>query len=247
MTCIHSSIVLFSKFTNRSKSNGTKPAYFAKESCGSAMRDVIWTEDMSFHRRLVEAADILGWITLADGYCVYLSPAWYKFTGTQSGSGEGYQWLATLHPEDQVRIRQNYFSANDSREEYRIYYRLHRADGNFELVWGHGLPRLDDQGNFLGYLGTTTTIQQYAEQLRTIAENEKGDLRSYVLSDREREVLMLIANGNSNDTISAMLSISTRTVEAHIKNAMEKLGASNRVHAVTKALQLNEIPLWSQT
>lgn len=210
------------------------------------MRDVNWTEDMSFHRRVVEAADVLGWITLADGYCVYLSPAWYSFTGTAAGSGEGYQWLASLHPEDQVRIRQNYFTANDNSEEYRIYYRLRRADGSYELVWGHGLPRLDDQRNFQGYLGTTTTIQQYAAQLRILADDGSGEFRSHVLSDREREVVMLIANGNSNDTISAILNISTRTVEAHLKNAMDKLGASNRTHAVTKALQLNEIPLWSQ-
>lgn len=48
------------------------------------------------------------------------------------------------------------------------------------------------------------------------------------LSDRELEVLNLMARGKNNQEISAELSISESTVKFHTKNIMSKLGASDR-------------------
>lgn len=44
------------------------------------------------------------------------------------------------------------------------------------------------------------------------------------LSDREREVLSMVAQGHSNTTIAAMLHLSERTVEAHMRSIFTKLG-----------------------
>lgn len=55
------------------------------------------------------------------------------------------------------------------------------------------------------------------------------------LSDREIEVLKEIAIGMSNKSIASRLSISEATVKAHINNIMQKLGASDRTHAVSIA------------
>jgi DNA-binding CsgD family transcriptional regulator len=61
------------------------------------------------------------------------------------------------------------------------------------------------------------------------------------LNDREREILGLAAAGHTNSGIAGMLAISDRTVVFHLRNAREKLGASNCVHAVSKALALGLI------
>jgi DNA-binding CsgD family transcriptional regulator len=55
------------------------------------------------------------------------------------------------------------------------------------------------------------------------------------LSDREREVLTWVANGKTAWEIGEVLNISRRTVEWHIQQAVEKLGAKNRVQAVVIA------------
>jgi DNA-binding NarL/FixJ family response regulator len=57
------------------------------------------------------------------------------------------------------------------------------------------------------------------------------------LSEREVEVLRLVACGNANKRIAALLGISEETVKAHMKNILAKLGASDRTHAVTIALK----------
>ena len=56
------------------------------------------------------------------------------------------------------------------------------------------------------------------------------------LSEREVEVLREVARGTSNKAIASHLSISEATVKAHLKNAMLKLGASDRTHAVNIAM-----------
>jgi DNA-binding NarL/FixJ family response regulator len=61
--------------------------------------------------------------------------------------------------------------------------------------------------------------------------------RSNVLTQREREVLRLLADGLTNEQIGAELSISAQTVRTHVQKAMEKLGAQTRVQAVATALR----------
>jgi DNA-binding NarL/FixJ family response regulator len=56
------------------------------------------------------------------------------------------------------------------------------------------------------------------------------------LSERESEVLRLIASGYSNKEIGAQLSLSVKTVEAHKANAMRKLGLTGRIGIVKYAL-----------
>jgi DNA-binding NarL/FixJ family response regulator len=61
--------------------------------------------------------------------------------------------------------------------------------------------------------------------------------RNRELTQRERDVLRLLADGNANEQIGAVLSISPQTVRTHVQKAMEKLGATTRVQAVAIALR----------
>ena len=58
-----------------------------------------------------------------------------------------------------------------------------------------------------------------------------------VLTDRENQVLKLIADGLTNREISCSLSISESTVENHIHHIYGQLGISNRARAVGYAFQ----------
>jgi DNA-binding CsgD family transcriptional regulator len=70
--------------------------------------------------------------------------------------------------------------------------------------------------------------------------------RTQVLSKREREVLTLVALGNTGVEIAAALFVSPATVETHVGNALDKLGGRNRAHGIAIALRTGELDLNSQ-
>jgi DNA-binding CsgD family transcriptional regulator len=61
------------------------------------------------------------------------------------------------------------------------------------------------------------------------------------LSQRESEVLQLLADGHTTDGAAAVLFLSPATVRSYVENAIAKLQARNRVHAVAAALRLGLI------
>ena len=61
------------------------------------------------------------------------------------------------------------------------------------------------------------------------------------LSPREREVLTQLALGRTGAQVAQQLVLSPETVRTHIRNAMEKLGASTRTHAIALAIATGEI------
>lgn len=64
----------------------------------------------------------------------------------------------------------------------------------------------------------------------------------YLLTERERQVLMLVAAGATNRIIAQELVLSVDTVKTHIKNVMSKLRATSRADAVAKYLQRRSQP-----
>lgn len=65
------------------------------------------------------------------------------------------------------------------------------------------------------------------------------------LTKREHDILQLIASGMSSKEIARHLGISIGGVNFHILNAMKKLGASTRAHAVARAIYLGMLFLKS--
>lgn len=59
------------------------------------------------------------------------------------------------------------------------------------------------------------------------------------LTQRELEVLELIAVGQSNQELAQSLSIAVTTVKTHVVHILSKLGVKNRTHAVARARALN--------
>jgi DNA-binding NarL/FixJ family response regulator len=103
-----------------------------------------------------------------------------------------------------------------------------------------------------GYLLKGTSAEEIARGIRTIYGGGSyleprvasklmaavsAPRRAQGLSEREREVLRLVADGLPTKQIAASLSISERTVKFHVNSILHKLGADNRAQAVALAAQ----------
>jgi two-component system, NarL family, response regulator NreC len=79
------------------------------------------------------------------------------------------------------------------------------------------------------------------DYLRLMRERHVQD--SYdLLTDREREVLQLLAEGKSNKEAATILNLSTHTIETHRQNLMQKLGLHNTAEIVLYAVRKAIIP-----
>jgi len=76
-----------------------------------------------------------------------------------------------------------------------------------------------------------------------VAAHLAEHLSDEALTERERDVLRHVADGNRNREIGEKLRISEETVKVHLKHIMEKLGASDRTEAVTIAVRRGIIQL----
>ncbi len=113
-----------------------------------------------------------------------------------------------------------------------------------------------------GYLLKDTSREDLFEAVRAVHRGESGiepgvaarvldrfaqlsreEAQAPLLSDRELEVLQLMAKGSANKQIAVSLSISDSTVKTHVANIFQKLDVSGRTEAVTHALQIGIIKL----
>jgi DNA-binding NarL/FixJ family response regulator len=89
--------------------------------------------------------------------------------------------------------------------------------------------------------GTTASkiLKEFAAPSSTSAPNSPVD----ELSEREREILKLLAEGLTNKEIGCRLIIAENTVKNHLKNILAKLHLRNRVQAAALALKEGLLPL----
>lgn len=105
-----------------------------------------------------------------------------------------------------------------------------------------------------GYILKGNVHKELLETIRAVHSGQKhippeiaSELADHAADDeltqREIDVLMLIATGNGNKQIADRLSIGEATVKSHVSNLMSKLGANDRAHAVTIGLKRGIIKL----
>ena len=111
------------------------------------------------------------------------------------------------------------------------------------------------QAGARGFLLKRSTADDFANAIRTVHNGESllfpaavrrlatrrggpgRGLAEANLTDREAEVLRLIAQGRSNSEIAAELFLGVETVKTHVRNVLAKLGARDRVQVVITAYE----------
>ncbi len=104
-----------------------------------------------------------------------------------------------------------------------------------ELI--HAIRETAANGYYLSPPLSEHAIQAYIEKAKSI------ELDSYeLLTDREREVFQLMAEGYKTTEIAARLSVSSRTIDVHRSNAMHKLGLRTSLDIARYAIRRGIVP-----
>lgn len=115
--------------------------------------------------------------------------------------------------------------------EYNVWVRRHPGELYFVLIGAA----------FLG-LGVWVGARLFRTARQAGFEPNVQARTSLAITDREFEVLELLAAGCANKEIAQKLGVSLNTVKTHIARLFEKLSASRRTEAILKARELGLIP-----
>jgi DNA-binding NarL/FixJ family response regulator len=109
---------------------------------------------------------------------------------------------------------------------------LLKNSGPAELL--HAIRVIADGDALLAPRITRRLIAQFTAVRTT---RDAGEHKLAVLTQREREVLALVAHGLTNDEIATRLNLSPATARTHVSRSMVKLGARDRAQLVVIAYQ----------
>lgn len=129
----------------------------ARQAGASPMTGLLQECEERF-RRLADSAPAMLWLSGPDGLRTFFNRAWLDFTGRSPAEAAGSGWLASVHPEDRDPYLHACIAALAARREFRVEYRLRRADGEYRRILDAGIPRILPDGSVVGYVGTGTDV-----------------------------------------------------------------------------------------
>jgi len=124
----------------------------------------------SHFRLLADAALVLAWREDEAGNATWFNDQWLAFVGRDLAAEQGEGWLDNVHPEDRAACRVASRAALAARDSFEATYRLRRHDGEYRRVLDRGVPRWDDTGRFVGYIGAVVDITSLEDQQRELAD-----------------------------------------------------------------------------
>ena len=185
-------------------------------------------------RELLSTAPIMIWISGTDAMYSFFNRSWLEFRGRRLEEEMGNGWTEGLHPDDRDLCVETYLKAFSARQPFRIQYRLQKANGEYSWVEDNGAPRFR-AGAFIGFMGTGIDISD--RRRRSFTPDEQSVRMVFSLTERERQVLVLIADGNSTKEAAATLGISYKTADSHRSRILEKLGVHETASMVRYAIR----------
>jgi PAS domain S-box-containing protein len=114
-------------------------------------------------RNMADTAPVMIWMADINKSATYFNQQWLDFTGRAIEQETGSGWTAGIHPLDVDGAMKMFDAAFDSREPFRMEYRLRRYDGSYRWVIDSGTPRFSAEGDFLGYIGSSVDITDRKE------------------------------------------------------------------------------------
>jgi PAS domain S-box-containing protein len=123
-------------------------------------------------RSMADTAPVLLWLSGVEKQCTYFNKPWLDFTGRTLERELGDGWAEGVHPEDRARCLETYHKGFDSRDRFEMEYRLRRGDGEYRWVLDRGAPRLTDNGEFIGYVGSCVDITERKQVEESLRESE---------------------------------------------------------------------------
>jgi PAS domain S-box-containing protein len=123
-------------------------------------------------RSMADTAPVLLWLSDVDQQCTYINKPWLDFTGRTFEQQLGDGWIEGVYPDDRARFLNTYRASFAARDRFEMEYRLRGGDGEYRWVLNRGAPRVTDNGEFIGYVGSCVDITERKRVEESLRESE---------------------------------------------------------------------------
>ncbi|MFB2836575.1 PAS domain-containing protein [Floridanema evergladense] len=164
------------------------------------------------YRILAEGLRQFVWICDDNGQLEYCNQYWYEYTGLNREQTINSGWTGVVYPDDVERLIEQWDIGTETKESYKIEYRVRKNDGQYRWFLGSIAPIYDSRGNVIKWVGSAIdihdrkqaeaervnlltaeqTARQEAEQARNQAEVERSRLQEFF---RKAPALIAVTKG----------------------------------------------------
>ena len=129
-------------------------------------------------RNITSASPASLWMSDADGGITYVNQTWVNWSGFSYEENLGPGWLKSIVKEDRKRTADKFLSDLSLRSVYEVEFRIQHSDGKIHWCLANGKPYYDEDGTFVGYIGSCMDIteqkilQQQKDDFIAIASHE---------------------------------------------------------------------------
>jgi len=201
-------------------------------------------------RMLADFAPVMIWSETPDGNREYFNRPWLEFRGRTPEQERGAAWKEGIYADDRARHDLLLANASAARRPFSLEYRLQRADGHYLWVLSRGVPRFGADGEFLGYIGTCTDIDESKlaeEKVRQAAKLESlGVLAGGVAHDFNNLLVGIMGSASlleeyvpEGSTASELVTTLQQASERAAKLTRQMLAYSGRGRFQVEILDLS--------
>ncbi len=168
--------------------------------------ETVLQESEERFRHVADTAPVMIWMAGADKLCTYFNSPWLQFTGRRFEEELGNGWTKGVNPDDLQGYWETYANAFDRQQSFQMEYRLRRYDGEYRWMLDHGLPRLNSDGSFAGYIGSCIDITD-----RKLAQETLTEMSRKLIEAQEQERTWIARE--LHDDINQQIALATVNLE----------------------------------
>jgi PAS domain S-box-containing protein len=181
-------------------------------------------------RLVANTAPVMIWMSGPDKLCTYFNQPWLEFTGRLLEAELGNGWAEGVHPEDLRACLDTYTRAFDRHESFRMRYRLRRNDGEYRWILDTGVPRLNGDGSFAGFIGSCVDVTDLK-----LAEEALSGVSRKLIEAHEQERTRIARE--LHDDVNQRIALLAMELERFEQNPPDStIEVRRRVHQVSQRI-----------
>ncbi|WP_051503907.1 hybrid sensor histidine kinase/response regulator [Sphingomonas jaspsi] len=156
-------------------------------------------------RRISDSAPVPMWVTRIDGSRDFVNQAYHDFFGFSDDERGQHDWQSAIHPDDRDDVIEGYLRQLERKESVELVGRFRRADGEWRWLRSVSMPRVDGDGNVVGFIGTASDVTEAKEAefaLQRLVDERTADLeqtQDQLRQAQKMEALGQLTGGIAHD------------------------------------------------